>query len=482
MMRFLRNRFGTPADALLSLSALIAIILFAYHFMVVAHYAVDVPWADDWAVYYPGDKRELPQPFNFAWLFSAHGPHIIVTTRVMTYFLYLTTNLDFAVYQILNFIIFGFLCWLAYFLLGRLDVFGKVGRAAICVAVFFTLDSKLWELHGWIGTGSNMHFVFIFALLALLVLYLNEWPAPVRMFLGGLCLALSMLSSGWGFGWAVGLLGFLLIAYLISLAGVSDTALCRQELMRNLPMFLLLIAVGVWLQLMSKEPTPELAFPWQAGYWDFALNVTANAFGFDTYSRMSWLLGLACLVICLVPVFGMCFGLRDRKDFITALVIAAPIVSGLLATALTAIGRGNPEIFAPTSSKSVHYAAPLAVAMPFVVAGWLYFLRRWRIAQIGSVAALLVALLIGHWDGLRFASRYAPVSYSKQVALRCYKDYVAGIAEQANFDPNPNRYNWSKPALCNDLRFNMAPVLRNAWNKRVSFGTKTVIRPWQPPR
>ena len=80
---------------------------FLFHFYLVAKYAVDIPFWDDWS--------HLPVHSNFSWVFAFHNEHRVPVTRLLVLILYHLNGWNIAQHQILNFIIYGGVVMLTVF-------------------------------------------------------------------------------------------------------------------------------------------------------------------------------------------------------------------------------------------------------------------------------------------------------------------------------------------------------------------------------
>jgi hypothetical protein len=365
---------------------LLTVGLFAAHFMLVAKYAVNIPYLDEWEALTPG---HLDSGVSLHWLFQQHNEHRIMPTKILTAALYWWDGWDIAVNQEINFLLYGVLLATILFCLYRF-----VSKEAFVVAALFNpflLSTIDYENHLW-GFQSQFHFFLIFFIIAA---FLAFEQSTRLVALGAVAAVLCMFSFSSGVACA------LVLAGMISMHKIGQRWFVTTTVG---------IATLIWLWGYTRPSRMPLSLPWTAGFWKHFLNTVSLGFGWDSLALLP---GVFCLAIVLIPAVGV-FLRNQNWPCVT-------VVFGILASlALVSMGRGALGI---EQAKSSRYAEIGMVLIPFTAVLWARFLsgrsRQLKILALGLFWLLCFVVFRNNFG----YSMYAETYRMRQEAVECVYAY-----------------------------------------------------------
>ena len=414
-----RQRYSIASRSLLSKVPLVVLVgLFLLQFFLIWFYAVDIPYWDEWTVLYPS---HLPKGLTLQWLFEQQNEHRPLTTKFLVWLLYRLTGWNLVVHQLVNFALFGFiLSWIIWFA----KKVSQIPLWLIAGFMIFLLSPNDYENHFW-GYQSLVHLWLLFFLVSTYYLFKEpqEWS---DLIIGCVLSVLSLYSFGSGVvSSSVVLLLFSLFKCIRAFSTPSREKRIREFLQAVVVLVIVGSAIARWLIGYSKPPYhPPLTFPNKWKFWDFFLNNVAFGFGID---RVSALLGAVCVLIVLVPIFGI---LIKKKDLTNGQWTTFAIVIGALAVfGSIALSRAG---FGPSYAKSSRYAEFGMILIPLALLSWSWFLKDRERLRNSIIAVIWIFCFLtfgnnwvgpgGYGDPVTFGT-YRAVAKSKLAGVECVKNY-----------------------------------------------------------
>jgi hypothetical protein len=404
---------------LTALPLLACIGLFLVHFFVIWKYAVDIPYWDEWVTFSP---KYLPKGLTFHWLFAQQNEHRPATTKLLVWSLFQLNGWNLIVHQLLNFALYGFiLIWIVWFA----KKISKVPVWIILSFMIFLLSPINYENHSW-GYQSLIHFWLLFFLASSYYLFTESqrWSDLI------IACTLSILSI-YSFGSGVVSTSTVLVIFCIFKCARAFSSKDRgKRTLEFLQLVAVIIVLGsalaLWFVGYHKPPYhPALTFPYKLKFWNFFLNIVSFGFGIDRASR---LLGVVCLLIVLVPIWGIW---RQKSNLSggqwATLAIAISILAVLGSASVTRAG------FGVGVAKSSRYAEFGMILIPFSLLNWSFFLKDRERSRNQVIAGLWVFCFLtfannwigfGNYDaGAPSFRNYPALAARKMVGVECVRAY-----------------------------------------------------------
>lgn len=352
-----------------TVAAVVTAVVYLAHGVVIAQFAVDAPWADEWETFVPGG---LVDGFSLRWLLAPHNEHRIVPTKLLTWLLYELTALDYRVSASVTYLAFGAAVVSLIVVLRR-----ALPRDTLPYAIWFApfaLSPINHENLSW-GFQSHFHLYVLFLALAVAALFGADlrWRNAA---LGAVLLGIGVFSFSSGIASAL----------VVAVVYVAFRVQHRRNL-GQLPVVLAVVAVAVGLWLVSFNRVQghgELALPTSAAFWNHYLNLIALGFG---ALQKSAALGAVCLAVIVGSALAML--VRRRADA-GAWMIVAMMTALLAAQAAISLGRGH---MGAEQAKSSRYAEYGLMLLPLCAGALAWALQGSR-ARL-PVLAVLWALCFG---------------------------------------------------------------------------------------
>ena len=293
----------------------------------IADFAVNVPFADQWDFLAPIFEGRGP----FASFLHQHGPHRQGLGGVLQWFLYAATGWDVRAEA-----------WLAFALLSGaaiLLILASVrirGRLSVADAAYPLAILAPFHWETMLLTPNIAHSILPFFFACLLVLLHTSPLAPARATVAGLVGALAFFT---GFGVCVaGVLGVLHLVILLRRPPHSPAERAGSLVVLTI---LLIGVLSFFIGYRWQPAVPGWSFPvpdwWN--YGRFCADMCASSLGYRTRGISTALVGLA-LFLGLVAAFALALRSLWAKGRSTAAVSAALLTGTALAyAALTAFGR-----------------------------------------------------------------------------------------------------------------------------------------------
>ena len=255
-------------------------ILYLYHFSIIRHYAVDVPYWDEWEYFKP---EALPAGLTWQWLFEFHNEHRIVFTKLLAWLNMKFFGLDFVLQQLFNFGLFGCLLTAIYILMKR--VTGNDRFSWLPLFLIFLLSPLNFANHAW-AFQSQFHLVLLFAMLALAGAFPERITLP-SMLKPSILTILAIYSFSAGPVFSIVYLG----CFIIYIAGnYLNNHVTKAAALSSLAISSGFIGVGLafWFHGYTKPPLhPELVLPVTTNFWIFFLNLVGLGFGYTASAANS---------------------------------------------------------------------------------------------------------------------------------------------------------------------------------------------------
>lgn len=389
--------------------------LFLFHLALIWHYAVDVPFWDEWSEFGPD---QLPAGWSLRSVTSQHLEHRFAMANVLIRLQYAWNGWDVAVHQRLNFLLFGVLL---------ISIAGFVRKTipetplwVVLAFLLFVLSPINWMNH-FMAYQTSTHLYVMLVLLAAWLLF-DAFATKVRLLLGGCVAAALVFTSAAGtaatVALAIGFVTFEMRGFARPRDSQPETA--ARFAAAVLPMA---VALALWSNGYRHEATfPALTPPTSWAYWDHFLGLVGLGFGFQLHVP---LIGAVCILAVLGPLIApaMSRGVAPARGAWTPLAAALALLAGAAAVSL---GRAS---FGFAQAKSPRYAEYVLPLVPLTAAAW----YRW-FALRGSRPLTAVAVLwlvcfssfANDWRSFRFYGREA---LRRNSGVTCIEEYYRGVSD-----------------------------------------------------
>jgi hypothetical protein len=389
----------------LPLTISICALLFIAHGLVILKYAVDVPYMDEWAVLH---ANALADDLSLSWLYAQHNEHRLALTKLQVWLHYKTDRWNLVYQQLFNFLIYGvLLCWILWM---AKEARERLPFWILLSFVPYLLSPIAYENHS-MGFQSQVHFSLLFFLISAHLLFHSN-QSWARLVIGSLfaLLAAYSLSSG--------LVSSLITLILFWIFKVGKSKRDRLQLIT----VTVVIGTGLALWLKGYERpnvNPDLVLPYRKEFWTYFLNLISLGFGFEV---RTFLPGLLCLLIVLIPIAGLLRNLRDNTSWTTFVSILGLL--GVLAS--IAVGRAG---FGTGQSKQSRYAEIGMLVIPFSVLAWSTLLRNRSSLKFKVIALLWTFCFFSFFDNWTWFERYELGAIRRERGRDCIRKYYRGEGE-----------------------------------------------------
>ena len=296
VQRIARMRATALRSWLTGFALLLCMGLYLFHFYLIAKYAVDVPYHDEWASFEP---NQLPSGLSLGGLIAQHNEHRLATTRLLIWLQYHLNGWNLAIHQLVNFVLYG-LTVLALLWLVTRETTRHAGSAVLCFMIYL-LSPINWFNHS-MGYQSQVHLWLLFFVLACNFLF-NETEKWFDLIIGTGAAILSIYSMASGVLASLVLIGTFALRRAIRLHSAKNTPERAGGYVRAIFVLVLLGAAILFWSVDYRKPSyhPALVLPYEGRFWAYILNIIALGFGMDQVSNT---LGIFCLGVILVPMLG----------------------------------------------------------------------------------------------------------------------------------------------------------------------------------
>jgi hypothetical protein len=388
--------------------------LFLFHFFIIWTRAVNIPFFDEWDVFY----ADRPTALSLEWLNAQQNEHRLATGKTFIWLQIQLNGWNIAVNIILNFIIYGLL--LAFFVRFARKVAPQIPAWITLAFIIFLLSPIVWFNH-FMAYQMVIHFYLLFFLVAAYFLF-SEHQRWLDLSLGSAAAILSIYSFAAGFISCLILLGtFCAFKGLRAYSASGKSERSRELLQLALVVLLVGCTLFIWTIGHASLHTIPLTYPNTLRYWVVFLNYVSFSFGIDKLSS-EW--GLVCLFIILAPI---CVEIWRRKGKLSSAhwAIFSVVIAIIVNLAAMTLGRAS---IALEVSKSGQYAENAILLIPLTALNWAMFLH--------GRERLKARFLIGLWVFylVTFSNNWNFNIYRTQAALRaegaeCVKAYYEGRGE-----------------------------------------------------
>jgi hypothetical protein len=338
-------------------------LIYLAHLLVVTHYAVNVPWWDEWAMLRPDGLATDP---SLTWLWQRHNEHRIVLTKLLIWLLYRADGWNHVTNQVINFFFFGGLLTCVIWFARTVT---NLAFSTICAFVIFLLSTANYVNHAW-GLQNHVHFALVLLTLSILFLFSDRPPSSRETALGASLASLAIFSS------AIGVVGVAMMLPIFLLH-------CQRSYGEGWPRWRTLaigvtpIAVAIALWLRHYQP-PAQESTWATlaneNLWRFFLNLVSWGFGVD---RQSDTAGVFCLLLVLVPMLGHLVRQRLQSPPRTYALLAETLA---IFAILASIAKGRLP-FGMDQAKASRFAE-IANLLVLLAACWWSLLLKARIRTL----------------------------------------------------------------------------------------------------
>lgn len=397
-------------------AAFLLVAGYLVHFSYLYRAAVDVPVMDEWEMLTSGG---LQDGLSLRWLLAFHNEHRIVLTKLLIWLGLKLDSWNLITQQVFNYLLFGVMLWLICLLKGR--VTGRREFPLFPAFLLFLLSDVIWYNHV-MGFQSQFHLVII-------LLFTGAWYgfAPEyrnrNIVVFALCGIVSMYTFSQGVINAIILWCFLGLHLREQHRQSPLTA--RQKAVIAGSLLLTASAAFSWFIGYGRpENHPRLTLPFEAGFWDFFLNLLSSGFGIGA---VNWQIGLFLLVVIVSPVCWM-FSRRDRVRGGNFWLLTALLACLLAALAVIAASRASFGVeYAKNASR---YAEFTFLLVPLTALFWWLVLRHHRLARNGLLAVFWLFCLYSYRDCWDLAFTYDDVRQNKLNGLQCLEAHCLGQSDE----------------------------------------------------
>jgi hypothetical protein len=391
-------------------------LLFLWHLIVLATYAVNVPYWDEWDTSVGGS--DLPPAALWRWMVAWSNEHRPVFTRLEIFLAAKWGGDNFIALQLFHFAIYGGL--LLFIVHTAKKTAPRMPRWAPYAFCSLLLCTNPWEAHSWAIAGCWTLSILLFVSAAACLL--DDEQRMGWLLAGATFMVLSFFSNSTGLLTGLVLAAWFSLFKLTRALGKPKGAHSRPRELAGLALVLTIFAVAFffWSRGFQKPGGhPALALPDTAAFWSVFTNLVSFGFGFQ---QQSVFLGVVCLLLVLCPV---------ALSFWTWRASPPPSVwrsSGVLLAVLGAVAgitmaRAG---FGPDSAKSPRYSVLAMILVPFTAVSWSIALDRLPRLKGVVVAGLFAFCLFGFKDDWSVAP-YRNVARARRQGVECLRrSYVRG--------------------------------------------------------
>jgi hypothetical protein len=252
---------------------------------------IDAPWGDEWEYFAPYYQDQL---YSLKWFFSFHNEHRIVFSKIVFSLFDHFGALNFKWMAMFSYGLYGFLLVVVY----RAGLIIGVQKIVLAPFMVFFVSSASLDNFYW-AFQNCFRWVFLFFFCALVVFDPRRFTRSL-LTLALLLFSIFSLSNGvtLAFGFAVALIGYLLLKNRNSLGAASVKNIISEE--RNSLVLLLGLLAGVLLWIVgypeaSSESVPY-TWPTQWRFWQHYFGTFSWLFGIQKVNDGITLLAVVVLL------------------------------------------------------------------------------------------------------------------------------------------------------------------------------------------
>lgn len=397
------------------------IILAAVGLFNVAHYAVDVPFWDEWEFILPD---AFGSGFSWGWLWRQHNEHRIVLTKLENFLFFRLTDYNVFALIIVNYCFYvTALAMLMRLFIRRVPEIKPWVWTAFFV---FLLSPRIYNNLTW-AFQSQFHYAWAFATAAAALVFVDQ-PSPRRSLLGAFSGILAIVSLSGGLVEVAAISGVYTLFRMIR--AVRSRSDATREL-RDLALFVVPVGVTAiyWLSSYVKPRWhPPITLPFDAKFWPFFTNIVAWGFGFEDLNTY---IGWACLAIVMLPLL---IGFRRKHLRFEARFWLALCLVAATTASLAAISMGRADFF--DASKSSRYAEFGQLLIPLSAFSWALVVTNnaWRRSLIAALWLFCAVALSSNFD---FAAYMHPEHQFRIAGVKCAEQYYKGLGDGNCIDLYP---------------------------------------------
>lgn len=360
-------------------------LLFVCHLAFILGYLPDVPFWDEWDVWY-GWKTGF-----WEWLWKRHNEHTIVPTRLHMALLTFLFGAHPKLLIVTSFLLWGGVLWVWLRLGNWLSPSGVLPAFLVFLLSLLPFDNHISGFH------SQFHFVLLFLLLSIPSLFRGPLTKGSTLWAVSFCGAM-IISFSTGFLQAVSVVWVSLIYRFIQREKDRDSF--------RMACIIWFVTHGVaihWFLGHGSSPIPTVSV-FSSGFFVFFQSLLSYGFGFYDSGDLWGILVFAIVVTPLVRLIH-----RDRTEGKNwALVALAFAILGAIAT--ISYGRASAGRLAGKSSR---YGEIALFLIPIAFLSWNRCLCGWKHTR---------TFLIGFWSFLFLA-------FLNDWTFRRYSEHAARLKE-----------------------------------------------------
>jgi hypothetical protein len=419
---------------------LLIIVFFCFHWIVLAHYAVDIPYWDDWEPY----RRSQAGSFALSSLFRPDTDSLYPVGRFLDAMNLRLFAGDNVIYQILSFgAVMGGLLALQYALLKR--------YAPTAMALGAAVLSLIFMLQG--GTYWGQQSVAYQQALPLLALFGALWVAVAsRVRFNAKAALIGLLASLGGFSHISGAFSAAVVTLLAMAFWWRVGPGQRHEYSASALGFgsgaALSVPAQLWVIIVFQHghvhrPDTPWSTPLDWEFWAYIVGKIGRSLGFDaTASGFAFLISLViaivAILLALLFVWELVAQKSDRTDDQFAFVYCAICLSvfvylGLVASGRTNLGSGDLERtvlqFFQFGQRRFHYFWVTAL-IPWIVLAAMHFTKRLYGAEWQTAAAIMASLIVLAIFSVNARTIFGQIQYyrsmaeSKEEGIKCLAEKI----------------------------------------------------------
>jgi hypothetical protein len=399
------------------LAIAISVGVFFAHLAIIWHFAVNIPYWDEW-------EMLLPEAFpsgqlSLDWLFLRHNEHRIVTTKLVHWVFFRLSGWNNVGLVIFNFLVFGLLLFTLARMVRRMVP--DLPLVALLAFLLFLETPLNYENLVW-GFQFQFHFSLLMLCLGILMLF-DEQQRSGRLTSGALLLVVGAYSFSSGITAGIAAMGVFVGFKALRVFRAQEASTKRRELFQ-LGLAGLIAFAGICAAALGQkrlELHPEFTLPHQSRFWTYLVNLVGLGFGFE---QRSVLVGTICLLAVAVPLAWLLFRSRLRLSSTQWMLVAMlAAVGGALAT--ITIGRAG---FGLIGAKSSRYTEIAFLLVPLTVAVWWIVLEPWKNARRRALVVLWAGCLIGSANDFSL-HYYRKFRQERLEGVACARQYYSNTGD-----------------------------------------------------
>ncbi|QRK05647.1 hypothetical protein JQX13_36675 [Archangium violaceum] len=399
------------------LAIAVSVGVFLAHLAILWHYAVNVPYWDEWEMLQP---EAFPSgQLSLDWIFQRHNEHRIVTTKLVHWAFFRLSGWNHVGLVVFNFLFFGLLLLTLTRMVRRMVP--NLPLVALLAFMLFLETPLNYENHVW-GFQFQFHFSLLMLCLGILMLF-DEQQRSGRLLSGALILVVGAYSFSSGITSGIATMGVFMGFKALRAFRAEDASTKRRELLQ-LGLASLIAIAGICAAALGQKRLdvhPEFTLPHQSRFWVYLTNLVGLGFGFE---QRSVLVGALCLLAVVVPSVWLLLRSRLRLSTMQWMLVAMlAAVAGALVT--ITIGRAG---FGVSSAKSSRYTEIAFLLVPLAAAVWWSVLEPWTKARKVALVVLWTGCLIGSANDFSL-KYYQSLHKDRLEGVACARQYYANAGD-----------------------------------------------------